>query len=337
MTPQSLFPGFEYDCGEDNGSSVWTDWVTPGCSESATPAGTVIKDSIFYPLVEDLRNGVGDGVKTMATFWVNVPDPDVGSADTGVASDVVGFLQSSLAPLVGAIMVLAIMWGAGKTIWDYRNGAYEAGRGIVELLFRYIMTAALAVPLIAASMIIAREIGTFILAQSTQGTDFVDNLFAMFSSDAGLTSAIGVAVLLLIGILVAGLQVGVMIARGGALLVLTGTILLAAAATNTETGKQMFKTYVAWFLAFIAYQPAACIVYAGGFRLAGSDTAAAGNSWMQVIYGITIIGLAVLTLPALLRLVAPMTTPVASGRGAGGVMTGAATTVVTMTAVRAAS
>lgn len=330
-------PDFEYNCEPGNGSSIWTDWVTPGCTEEETPAGALIKDSVLAPFVEDLRNGVGDAIKTMVTFWIDVPDPDVGNADTGVPSDVVGFLQSSLAPLAGFLMVIAIMLGATKIIWDKKHGNGDPERGIVELLVRYILTASLAVPLIASGLIIARELGQWILSQSTQGTQFTDNLFALFSSDVGLTSAIALLMLLAIAVLVSVLQVAVMIARGGALLVLTGTILVAASMTNTDTGMAMFKRVIAWIIAFIAYQPAAAVVYAAGFRLLGTDTAAPGNSWLQCVYGITIIGLAVFTLPAILRLVAPVTEPVASGQGAGGVMAGAATTVVTMGAVRAAA
>lgn len=331
----AMFPGFEYDC--DGESSIWTDWVMPGCTETATPAGTLIKDSVLAPFVEDVRNGVADALKAMVTFWVDVPDPDIGNADTGVPSEVVGFLQSSLAPLVGFLMVVSIMTGAVKIMWDFKHGGYEETRGIVELLVRYILTAALAVPLIASCMIIARSIGEWILESSTDGTQFTDNLFSLFESDAGLTSAIVLMLFLILAAGVAGLQVVVMIARGAALLILTGTILVAASSTNTETGKNVFKCYLAWIGAFILYQPAGAVVYAGGFRLLGSDTSAAGNSLLQIIYGITIIGLAVVTLPALLRVVAPITAPVASGRGAGGVMAGAATTVVTMAAVRSAS
>lgn len=330
----ATIPIFGFDCSGD--SSIWTDWVAPGCTETATPGGTLIKDSVLAPFVDDLRHGVGDAIKAMVTFWVDVPDPDVGNADTGVPSDVVGFLQSSLAPLVGFLMVLSIMYGAGRIMWDFKNGGHEDAKGIVELLVRYILTAALAVPLIASALIVARELSSWILQQSTEGTQFTDNLFALFNSDVGLTSAIGLMILFIIAVLVAGLQVVVMIARGGALLVLTGTILVWAATTNTETGKAAFKRAWVWILAFIAYQPAGAVVYAAGFRLLGADTQAAGSSWLQCIYGITIIGLAVFTLPAILRLIAPVTDPVSSGRGAGGVMAGAATTVVTMGAVRAA-
>lgn len=327
-------PIFDYEC--DGESSIWTDWVAPGCTETATPAGTLIKDSVLAPFVDDMRHGVGDAIKAMVTFWVDVPDPDVGNAQTGVPSDVVGFLQSSLMPLVGILMVLSIMYGAGKIMWDYRGGGYEAGVGIVSLLLRYVFTAALAVPLIAGALLIARELSQYVLQQSTEGTQFTDNLFALFNSDVGLTSAIGLMILFLIAVLVAGLQVAVMIARGGVLLVLTGTILVWASMTNTEIGKAAFQRSWVWIIAFIAYQPAAAVVYAGGFRLLGADTHAAGSSWLQCIYGITIIGLAVFTLPAILRLIAPVSDAVAGGRGAGSTIAGTATTMVTMGAVRAA-
>lgn len=325
----AVIPGFDYECDPDS-SSIWTDWVAPGCTETDTPAAQFIRDSMFEPFVNDMKQGVAESTKTLSTFWVSLPDPDIGNAQTGAASEVVGFLQSGLAPLVGFLMVVAVIIGGIKIMWDGRNSGKQF-RTVMELLIRYVLTSALAVPVIASALLISRAVGEAILGQSTQGTSFADNLFALFNSDAGAVSGILLIVLLLIAALVAAIQVGIMIARGAALILLTGTVLVAVA-----MGEQVFRQYVGWFIAFITYPMAASIVYATGFRLMGTDTNAAGNSLLQVIYGIAIMVLAIFTLPAIIRLVIPLTAPVSSGRGAGGVLSGAAVTAVTMSAVRAA-
>ena len=62
-----------------------------------------------------------------------------------------------------------------------------------------------------------------------------------------------------------------MIVRSGMLVILCGVLPLTASFTNTQTGKSWFTKCIGWLTAFIMYKPAAAIVYAGAFRLAGAD------------------------------------------------------------------
>ena len=62
-------------------------------------------------------------------------------------------------------------------------------------------------------------------------------------------------------IIVAVVQIILMLARGGMLVVLTGILpLSAAAAMSGESGKGWFNKNVAWLVAFILYKPAAAIM-----------------------------------------------------------------------------
>ena len=76
---------------------------------------------------------------------------------------------------------------------------------------------------------------------------------------------------------------------------------------------------IAWLVAFILYKPAAAIVYATAFRLAGSDVFGGdGDELMSAVTGLVLMVLALAALPALMRFVTPMVGALSSGGGGGG-------------------
>ena len=101
-------------------------------------------------------------------------------------------------------------------------------------------------------------------------------------------------------------------------------MMLGVALSGTKGGLQVLRHYFAWIGAFIVYQLAGAIVYATGFRLLGTDTSADGNGLLQIMHGLTLLMLAVLALPAVIRLIVPMAAPAAQGRGAGAAAAGVA-------------
>jgi len=318
--------------------AVVSDILNGGSAESCSPSvattvGKAIWGSQFQPFIDDLHNGVADTTKTMATFWVSVPDPDVGSLDTGVASDTVAFLQSSLAPFVGFLLVAAVIAGGVKAMYDNRGGELK---DTVVLLFRYVIIAGLLVPVTAGGMLIVHDASQWILDRSTLGTHFADNLFALFNSTEGVTSAIILSIILIIGALVAVVQAGVMIFRGPLIIMRVGTILLSVAVSNTEAGKESTRAAVGSLVAWVVYPFVAAIVYATAFRLMGTDMSLAGNGLLQCIYGIAAMSLAILALPATMRVVLPAVAPAAGGKGVGSAVAGGATTYVVMKSGRAA-
>jgi hypothetical protein len=112
-------------------------------------------------------------------------------------------------------------------------------------------------------------------------------------------------------------QVLLLLVRSAMLVLLAGTFPLAAAATNTEVGKAWFKKYCGWTLAFIAYKPAAALVYAAAMQMTASGMIhKSGDGLVQALTGLMMMLLAVFALPALLRLAVPVTAAVAGG-GAG--------------------
>jgi hypothetical protein len=105
----------------------------------------------------------------------------------------------------------------------------------------------------------------------------------------------------LVAIVTSFVQIVFMIVRSAMLVLLAGVLPIAAAATNTEMGKAWFRKVCGWLAAFIAYKPVAALVYATALSLAGNPE----GDLIKVATGVTMMVLAVIALPALIRLVAP--------------------------------
>jgi hypothetical protein len=154
------------------------------------------------------------------------------------------------------------------------------------------------------------------------GTAFAAKMALVFPASGAVVwgGAVMLYIILVIfGLLASIIQCFLMIVRGGMLVILTGVLPLCFAFWTTDAGKQWSKKASAWLIAFTLYKPAAAIVYATAFQLMSS---AQGDAMLNVFTGMTLMFLAVLALPALMRFVSPMTAGIAGG-GAG-MMLGAA-------------
>ncbi|MCA4135474.1 hypothetical protein [Arthrobacter sp. M4] len=131
---------------------------------------------------------------------------------------------------------------------------------------------------------------------------------------AAVASAPGLAIIIgLFGILTVLCQWALMFIRGAILPLLSAFWPVVAAGAMLEGGKKGFEGITRWIIAFILYSPVAASIYALAWRMKNGDEGIGGviNGWILVV-------LAVLALPALLRLLAPVTS--AMGKMAGAVM-----------------
>lgn len=312
--------------------AITQDLVTmtdPGmaCKDSiATQVGEAIWDSQFQPFIDDMKNGVADTTKTMATFWIKVPDPDVATPE-GRASDIISFLWTALAPITGIVMILSIIAGCAALMYSQRGGEL---RKIGVMMLRYILYSGMIVTVVTSSMVIVHESAQWILEKSTLGTNFADNIANLFNNTLNITSGIVYFLILLIGAGVACGLVVLMIFRGGIILIRVGTILVAVAVSSTEWGEEGLKTSVHSIGAWISYPFVAAVVYSAGFRLMGTNPDVGQNGMLQCLYGVGIMLMAIFALPATMRVVHPAVGAAAGGKGVGSALAGAATTFVVM-------
>jgi hypothetical protein len=203
-----------------------------------------------------------------------------------------------------------------------RRGAplRDLGRSLATL----VVVSGAGVAAVGLLTVAADEFSAWIIANSTNGTSFNENITAMLQLSA--TSPVGAIMIILLGliaILASVVQIVLMIVRGGLLVVLTGIFPTAAAFTNTEAGKGWFQKCTAWLIAFILYKPAAAIVYATAFRLTGTKVFGNGgdgqdfaSALLTTVTGLALMVVALFAMPALMRFVTPMVGAVAGGGGA---------------------
>ena len=273
-------------------------------------------------MAQAVADAVGNVVKTLGTFWVNVGTPTLTSAPGGsTASDPVLFLQNSLYFWTASLAVLSVLVGAAKMVIERRGAPL---RDLVRSLATLIVVSGAGVAAVGLLTVAADQFSAWIIKNSTNGTSFNDNITAMLALSA--TSPIGAIMIILLGliaILASVMQIVLMIVRGGLLVILTGIFPTAAAFTNTEAGRGWFQKCTAWLIAFILYKPAAAIIYATAFQLSGTkifgnggDGKDFGSALLSTVTGLALMVIALFAMPALMRFVTPMVGAVAGGGGA---------------------
>jgi type IV secretion system protein TrbL len=292
--------------------------VDPTCL--VTPGGlpglpSRVTGSAIDALADGVSEAVGKAVASVGTLWVKVGTPNLTTTNGGARpSDSVGFLQGALWWYMAAAAVLSVIIAGAKMAWE---GRAEPGRELLKSLMTLVVVAGAGLTAISLAVAAADGFAKWIIDSSLDGTDFGTNITRLLGlAGVGGLGAIIVIVLGLAAFVAALVQIGLMVVRGGMLVILAGILPLSASATNTEWGRTWFRKCVAWLVAFILYKPAAAIVYATAFRLAGSDVFG-GDELMSAISGLVLMVLALVALPALMRFVTPMVGAMAGG-GSGG-------------------
>ena len=257
--------------------------------------------------------------------------PAVGSN----GSPAVAFIQNSLWWYMIAVAVIGVIVGAGRMAWEQRA---EPGKDLVKSLLTLVVVSGAGLTAVSLLVAAGDSFSVWLLngslgcsIEDTNGTCFGGNiatLLALTTNPAsGGLGAILIIVLGLLAIFGSIVQILLMIVRAGMLVVLAGVLPVSAAATNTEIGRNMFRKTVGWLLAFILYKPAAAIVYATAFKLSGTSIFKDnGSGLISVIVGLTLMAVALVALPALMSLIVPAVSSIASGSGmATAAIAGAAT------------
>ena len=281
-------------------------------------ATTSVAGSAFQAVVDAFAKGLADVMKALMTFWINTPEPDLSSS-----SGVITTLDNLTRPLVAFGAVLGLVVGGVRMAWTAR--AEQSGQSILRgLLLMTIVTAAGAT--IVEVMLTGFDLlATSILNNGFDGRSVGDRLTAL-----GTLPNVGGGLLFLLaffGMVASLVQVGIMLVRGAILAVLVGILPVAAGASITEAGYSWFKRLCGWIFSFVLYKLVAAIIYAAAFTMIGDATDLAG-----IVSGFSLLIVAILALPALLRLLPPSAE--AMGGGSGGAMAGmvaaAATGAVTL-------
>jgi type IV secretion system protein TrbL len=315
-------------------SAIFGCGINPACMFGKVAGGGIsaIAGDAITALAKAVLGALGHAIEWASTLWVGVGTPPVADA-SGQPTGTVSFLQQNLLVYTTGLAVLCTLIGAGRIAWHEHKSAHA--RGLARFLVTYVLVAGGAA--FAASVIIggADQMAAWFINQADGNSKFSDHLAQILGLatatashagpggfTAGLAATVDTAVIaIILGILAflgSVIQIMLMLVRGGMLVLLVGTLPLIAAFSNTEMGLQWFRKAVAWLLAFALYKPAAAIIYAVAFDLAGQQGA------LSLLDGVMMLLLAILALPALMRFLVPATSALAGGGGTGAMLVGAA-------------
>jgi type IV secretion system protein TrbL len=266
----------------------------------------------FDAVVTEFAEGVGSIVKTLATFWTDVPTEKLSTA----AGTPVGMLTAMLDWVMLVVGLLSILLVAAHMALTHRGDALaDAGTGIV----RFILVTSCQVPAIALLAGAGDEFSRWIINTAADG-NFDGRVAAVFGT-ALAGGPLGTAVVFigcLLAIVASIAQVIAMVARNGVLIITAAASPVAAAAAIYKGNEEMWRKLWMWQLAFVLYKPVAATVYAAAFVTIGN-----GKSATDQLSGLALMIMSVLALPALLRLMMPISARISAG-GGGGALAGAA-------------
>jgi len=270
------------------------------------------------PFAQAMREGAAWVMAATIGWWVAVPSVDVA---TSPAVEIRGYVMW----LSLAVATAGTMWQSILVMVSRRpDPLLDVGRG----LFTLALWAGVGIVAPAAALRAGDAFSTWVLLRAAGG-DPAGRLVSL-AQLTGVNSSGAVIVLGLL-LMMAGLaQAVVMIFREGAVVVLAGVVVLAAAGSMTAATRSWLPRVLSWMLALIAYKPVAALVYATAVALMGE-----GQDPRTVLVGLTMLLLAIVALPALMRFFSWTTSGIASGGGGTAVLGMAASAASTAAAVAA--
>ncbi|MBP2353967.1 hypothetical protein JOF29_005077 [Kribbella aluminosa] len=283
-------------------------------------------NSALSQLTDAISKSASEAMNAVATFWIKSPTPEIAyGADTGAPrnTEIVQYLQDNVLGISMALFTLAILVAAIRTAWEQRA---EPLRSLLQAILTFVVVSAAGTATMQLLITYSDQLAVRIIQQVQPDQSKIGPMLVAMVFKASLGDNVSGLILMFAGVIVviAGVvQVALMLVRSALLILLAGTFPLAASATNTEVGRNWLRKYCNWSLAFIAYKPAAALIYAAAMKMnemhitaAKTDemqAAATSNSFVQTTTGLMMLLMAIAALPALLRFIVPVTAAVAGG------------------------
>lgn len=283
------------------------------CADDAAGAaagaiGDAATATLGNSFADAMRDGAAWVIKTTIGWWIEIPSVDLTQAPTGQIRGYVWWLAI-------AVAVAGVIWqGLRMAISRKPDALVDVGRG----LFTLALWAGVGVLGPAMALRAGDSFASWVLDEAAGG-QVADRLIRL-ASLTGVDSA-GAAILFGLLLMLAGLvQAVLMIFREGAVVILAGVVVLAAAGNVTGFGRPWLMKVVGWMLALIAYKPAAALVYAVALTLVGD-----GEDPRTVVVGLSMLALSIAALPVLMKFFTWATGQASSGGGGAAALVGAST------------
>jgi hypothetical protein len=283
--------------------AAWDIITNPtGVKKDVGGAVSSVTGDVLNGISQDMASAADGLLKTLSTFWMSVSTPDLTSAGSPVAA-----IEADTSWIVAAVAVVCILVAAGRMAIRRRG---EPAGTLLTGLVRLVVVSAVATFLVET----AGKLGDAFSADLMSSAHLGSHGWSGIISTTAMSSAIGpgAGMLLIVSLLVifsSLIQLMLMILRLGLLIILTGTLPLAAAASMSDWGETWWRKHLGWLTAWLLYKPAAALLYAAAFVLTQ------GHALTEVLSGFMLLILSVLILPALLKVIVPMTASLGAASG----------------------
>lgn len=301
--------------------------------DGATDIAAASVENTMKWLYEQSVSAAGSMIDLAFTWWIELDSPEVAECidstgavvgDCSTATGAIGSLQSYTAWIVGAIAVGALAYAGARMAWSARGDETKSiVRGLVMLLF--VTTVGIGVLQAAmqagdgySSWVINQALGDEQLGASVSvwlevmqvTTDVTGN-----AAPEAIPIVLGLGVAVIAGL--AGFLQFVWLLGVWACLVLVIALLpVAAALSMTEGGAATMRKYMGFLLSLLLYKPVAATVWAGAvLMMEGTTFQGNGDGLIEILIAVTMMILALVALPALMRLVAPVISTIGTGGG----------------------
>ncbi|MEV0764813.1 hypothetical protein, partial [Nocardia sp. NPDC050435] len=283
---------------------------------------TEAANSAFDKLVDAFVDGAADILQWALTWWLDIPSPTLATP-----SGEPGTLMSSIRDYTSGLQILlltaGIMFAAARLALAKRGGLAGEAQESFMTFAKAVFASAMFAGVVAAGTRAGDEFSNWVLSDATEAdAPGVITRLAGFDLRHGTQFGSGLLLILaLLGILSALVQLVMLVVRQALLILVVAAIPIAAAASGMGPGSQGYKKMLAWALAFVLWKPVGALVYAIAFTAAGGPAQAQQDPQL-VLLGLLLLVMVPITLPALMRLIAPAVAALGGGGGAAAALAG---------------
>lgn len=254
-------------------------------------------DSVIDRFSQAAMLAAGELLKMLLGWWLLIPSPAL--QDTaGLYEKVNGYTRDlQLVLLTASLMMVALRISLARR-GMIEGTVYETTGSFIKI----ILASAVWVPLIMMLMHAGDVFSAQIIGEGAQ--DAIEEFIAASVTTKGFLPLIVAVFSIITGLI----QMVLLFVRAALLILVAAIIPLAAAAGGTMMGRETYQRLQSWTIALLLFKPAGSIVYF--IALEALDNA---STLSGLVAGLMLFGMAVLTLPALLKLIAPATDSIGTG------------------------
>ncbi|WRZ92157.1 hypothetical protein OHB54_25735 [Streptomyces sp. NBC_01007] len=240
-------------------------------------------------------------VAVFAALTTNVPTLEQTQTSKDISSDTQW--------IVVYLAVGSLLFAACRMAIE-RKG--DAGRTALKGIMRVVLVSGAATTVVVAAAAVGDSYSNYLFNNAVR--DSLNNVGAC-SDGSGIQSFLLLVLAFLL--LIAGIvHTVLMYIRLGVMMLLLGTLPLAAAASMTDWGAGWWRKHIGWMIAWLLYKPAVALVLNAGMAMinSGKNSGTGDTSTINTrIAGIGVMLLSAIALPALLKLIVPATAAMGTG------------------------